>query len=353
MIVLHVIDVANPQGNGVAVAVSAYISQLRHIAEVATYNLAGKVAEKATPSFSGAIYGKISELPRPFNTPDLVVFNEVYKKGYLKLYKECIKRNIRYIVIPHGCLMENSQKRKRLKKIIGNKFFFKKFIENAQAIQFLCAEEEKQMPFTYKKAIIAGNGVEICNTNNNCPSSKDLVYIGRYDVFHKGLDRIVDICAKNKEWFRNSGIKIRFYGRDSANGLKILRRQIAQEGVSDIVVINGSVYGAKKEEVLNKAYLFIQCSRYEGLPMGIIEALAHGIPCIVTKGTNMAEYINANECGFGDDDMDRLFEKIANICENDTIRNKYSTKAFRAAKNDFEIASIIRKTAKEYEGILK
>ena len=62
--------------------------------------------------YNGTDYATISELPEPFNNPDLVVFEEVYKLEYIKLYNECLRKKIPYVVIPHGCLVEIEQRNK-------------------------------------------------------------------------------------------------------------------------------------------------------------------------------------------------------------------------------------------------
>ena len=44
--------------------------------------------------------------------------------------------------------------------------------------------------------------------------------------------------------------------------------------------------------------IFIQTSRFEGMPLGILEALSYGIPCLVTKGTTLGELIEMYNCGW-------------------------------------------------------
>ena len=58
------------------------------------------------------------------------------------------------------------------------------------------------------------------------------------------------------------------------------------------------------------------------MPMGLLEALSYGIPCIVTPGTNMAEAIQ--ECNAGwvaDLTADSIAEKIQ-LAINDYSNNK-------------------------------
>ena len=60
----------------------------------------------------------------------------------------------------------------------------------------------------------------------------------------------------------------------------------------------GAIYGEGKLEQFVKCDYFIHTSRYEGMPMAVLEALSFGIPCIVTDKTNMEEIINEANGGF-------------------------------------------------------
>ena len=355
MIILHITDILKAEGNGVAVAVGNYIKYETQNNEVGLYNLGNNFKSDYCKSYSGNDYNKISELPKPFCKPDLVVFNEVYKPKYIKLYKECIRQKIKYIIIPHGCLVKESQKRHHLKKIIGNVLLFNRFIRKANAIQFLNENEKNDTHFSYRKYIIAGNGVEkpsYKNTNDN--TNKDLIFIGRYEIMHKGLDLLVKICDENCEWFRKNKIKIQLYGRDSRNELAELNKMIEDSKIKDVLVVNGPIYDKEKEKVLKKAYAFIQCSRFEGQPMGIIEALSVGVPCIVTYGTYFGEYISKNKCGFACNfDSNEIFNAIKEMINDNNLRNRFAENSYIKSNKDFNWDSVIENTIDNYKNIIK
>ena len=148
MVILHITSITHPEGNGVAVAVRNYVQYENSKVKVALYNIEGNLTNTACPNFNYKEYKTINMLPKPFCNPDLVIFNEVYKFEYIRLYKECLKRKIKYIIIPHGCLVKNSQKKHKLKKIIGNTLLFNSFVKKANAIQFLNKNEKENTHFT-------------------------------------------------------------------------------------------------------------------------------------------------------------------------------------------------------------
>ena len=76
----------------------------------------------------------------------------------------------------------------------------------------------------------------------------------------------------------------------------------------------GPVFGQDKWRELSKFDILIQPSRSEGMPLTVIEAMSIGIPCIVSKETNMGEIINEAKCGWvinaTVDDLFKTFNKI-------------------------------------------
>ena len=354
MNILHITSITNPKGNGVAVAVKNYIKYESKYANVGVYNLEDEITENFCQNYDYKKYKKIKELPKPFNKPDLVIFNEVYKPKYINLYKECVKRKIKYIIIPHGCLVTESQKKNKLKKLIGNTLLFNKFIYKANAIQFLNDNEKNNSNFKYKKNIIAGNGVEkATHKNTNKGKNKTIVFIGRYNIKIKGLDILCKICQKNYNWFKNNNVKIVLYGRDTLKNLKQLKNIVKKQNIEDIFIINDAIYGKDKENVLKNAYAFIQCSRHEGQPLGILEALSYGLPCIITYNTSLGTYVNDKKCGIGCQLNDEIiFQSIKKICNDYQLRNNFSKNAKINIEKDYIWKNIIKKTIKEYEGIV-
>ena len=352
MKILHIMDVSNCDCSGVASAVKMYLKYESEMTDIALYNLNDDMSSKYVKSYNYKDYRRIEDLPDSFNKPDLVVFNEVYKPKYLKLYKECLNRNIKYVIIPHGCLVTAAQNKKRLKKIIGNIVFFNKFIKNADAIQFLNENEYLSTKLKYKNYIICGNGVEIPNNQNLC-KNKELLYIGRYDINVKGLDIMAQLCKKYYSWFKQNEVKICLYGKAYETMYNNLINMVKEFKIEDVMVINGPIYAKEKEKKLLQCYGFIQLSRNEGQPMGILEALSYGVPCIVTYNTTFGEYVNENNCGFGVTlDVDYIFSKIKELYENQDGRKEMSNNAKKYIANDFNWKKVIINTYNEYKRIL-
>ena len=91
--------------------------------------------------------------------------------------------------------------------------------------------------------------------------------------------------------------------------------------VSEVVSDVGAKYGENKAFFLRNCDVFIHTSRYEGMPMAILEAMAEAKPCIVTWGTNMADIISKCRGGWVTDDdpasIADTFAQVSNVDKAD------------------------------------
>lgn len=244
---------------------------------------------------------KLTSLPIPFDKPDLVVFEDFYEIQPPLIAKQLRKEGIPYIIVPRGALTKKAQNNQsKWKKKIANALLFKKYVRNALAIQFLTSDEKKDSGEEWNKSsFILPNGFSTPSVFKNGfhKDSIKAIFIGRLDVFHKGLDVLLKACENMADDLRDANFTLCIYGPKNGD-YDVIVSEIRQLGISDIVTMGGEISGKAKESALLESDLFVLTSRFEGHPMGLVEALAYGVPVLVTPGTNMSEEIIEADAGW-------------------------------------------------------
>ena len=299
MVILHFASIENSKTSGVSIAVLQHVAAQGQYAETALINTNGiKIADVQTQLPFCKPFD-VRALPKPFDRPDLAIFQECYRPVYLSIAKNLKRNGIPYIIVPHGELGREAQKKKYLKKKAANILLFNRFTDCATAIQCLSKREFEETAFG-KNKFIGTNGVVIPKEKKEEFSSAGvkIVYVGRLDAYHKGLDLLLEAVRLSKQILIDHGCKIELYGPDYAGRFDHVQSLIQENEVQDLVSLNHEIVGADKARKLLDADIFIQTSRFEGMPLGILEAMSYGLPCLVTEGTAVGEIISEANAGW-------------------------------------------------------
>ena len=162
MVIIHIANIDTAMIGGVQVAVPEIVKAQSQYATVGLMNTRGeKIDGVCMLEFDGIF--ETNRFPKPFNKPDIVVFHEVYRFEYIRIYRTLIDAQIPYIIIPHGCLSKKAQHKKYIKKHIANFLFFENFIKSSSSIQYLSDNEKRMSAFSRYPSFVSGNGVLIPN----------------------------------------------------------------------------------------------------------------------------------------------------------------------------------------------
>lgn len=304
---MNILYISNLSGNlwaGPNNSVPAQIMAQSKIDNVFWYNVNKKVIPEWKDIYHNLIdypNQRLDDLPEPFNNPDIAVIEEVYCHAFSKIISDLQCNNIPYIVIPRSTLTERAQKHKQLKKIIGNLLYFNNMLKQAVAIQYLTEQEYRESGDKWNKNhFIIPNGISIKDTYIERENDNKIIltYIGRIEIYQKGLDLLVEAISEVQDFLREHNCVINIYGPDREDTVKKLTDVVNTKGIEDLVLFHRAVFGKDKEKILINSDIFIMTSRFEGHPMGLIEALSYGLPCIVTPGTNMAKEIDKHDAGW-------------------------------------------------------
>ena len=354
MNILHIAKIEQSCFKGVCIAVPSHVLNQAEEANVAFININDIKIPEIKNQISYVKPFKIKNVEKAWEKPDLVVFHEIYRPEFIKIKNELKSCNIPYIIVPHGSLTKNAQKKSRLKKLAANMLLFNGFIKDALRIQFL-SEQEMSTSIGREKGFIGTNGIHIPKKQKetfNSDATK-LLFIGRIDVFYKGLDLMMEAVSEIKAFMEEHNVTLALFGPDDDGGHKTVSEMIKKHNLSENVTLCGGISGEEKEKELLDADIFIQTSRSEGMPTGVLEALSYGLPVVVTVGTTLGDKISEYDAGWvADTDKDSIKECIVRaVSENEKLKSK-SVGARHLAESEFSWKKITSDTIKKYEQIV-
>lgn len=355
MVILHIAAISNGSLAGVDVAVPQHVNAQSKNEKVALINITNARIDGIEQQFEYGAAFDISKLPEPFCKPDLVVFHNTYYVEFLKIAGHLTRKKIPYIIVPHGTLSFVAQSKKKLKKTVANFLFFNKFFRNAQAIQFLSENEMKNSKFN-EKGFIGTNGVDVPEVRAARGNKNDIrmVYIGRPEVYIKGIDMMIEAVGKSREMFADKHARLDLYGPNNNGEYKVVESLISKFDVNDLITLNEAVVGKEKREILLGADIFIQTSRSEGMPMSIIEALSYGIPCIVTEGTSLGGVIEKNNAGWvAQTNTDSIAETIKKALSEKNLWTEKSKNAIKLIEENYAWDKVAYETILKYKEIVR
>jgi len=158
--------------------------------------------------------------------------------------------------------------------------------------------------------------------------------LGRGKGFFDLLDAMVLIIAKYPKC-------VLFAGGDG--DLNAAIEYCNRSGISHAVKILGWVSGEAKSELLSQSAIYVLPSYHEGFPMGVIEAMAYGLPIIATGVGGIPDAIEHGKEGLMVEpgDIPALAKTIETLLGDGDLRTSIGEAARQKVGNCFTFEQII------------
>jgi len=160
-------------------------------------------------------------------------------------------------------------------------------------------------------------------------TSKIAIAIGRYE-YQKGFDDLIKIWAmvnkKYPDW------KLNIFGDGSQK--EYLQNLINNLKLSNTIRLSHTTKNVKEEYL--KSSMLIMTSKFEGLPMSLLEAQVCGLPLVSYNcKCGPKDIVKNNENGFlvNQGDTNEMANKIIELIENENLRIKMGQKSIELSEN--------------------
>ncbi len=145
--------------------------------------------------------------------------------------------------------------------------------------------------------------------------------VGRI-VPQKRFSRFIDVVA---EVNRQVPVRAVIAGHDHG-ALKELQHQAKALELQDVMNFIGTVPDAR--ELMCAADIFLLTSDHEGMPNVVMEAMAAGVPCVVTNVNGVKDLIDHGTNGFiSDSDPQSLARHVLLLAQDPTLRSRMGMRA--------------------------
>lgn len=211
------------------------------------------------------------------------------------------------------------------------------FYQKLNAVVLL-TERDKNQYFFLKNAYVIPNSLSFTPKSKSICETHKIITLGRL-TYQKGFDLLIDVINLIKTEIGDWKVEIYGSGKDKT----LLEEKIRKYSLNNIVFIKPTV--SDVESVYNSSSIYVSTSRFEGLPMTLLEAQSCGIPCVVYDcPCGPAEIIEDNITGF----VIPLFnkevfaDKLLQLMYNEELRKKLGKKAvFESRRYSTDSVSIL------------
>lgn len=247
----------------------------------------------------------IKTLPRDV----LFHIHGVFNPANYMICRMLVRAGIPFVYTPHDGYSENSLRSHYRVKRAYIELCEKFILNNARSVHALTDGSVNDIrQFTQTRTVLLPNFI----TDPGAPTAEQLarreniVFLGRLDIFQKGLDQMIDAYHAFRQTYQGKPPAFVLMGPDNENAIPKLQAQCEQLGlkVGEDVIFAGRVSEEVKHELLYTARVYFQLSRFEGFGMSVIEALSHALPVIISKEIPLAESIRTHGAGLVADSVE-------------------------------------------------
>lgn len=242
---------------------------------------------------------------------DLVHIHAVFSHACLAAASACRSHGVPYLVRPLGSLDPWSMRQKPLRKRLLWYAGARRMVAGAAAIHYTTLAEQRlaEDSLGLRRGVVVPLGVSSAMLEETpvdhfvappAPIPANEPYVLVLSRLHpkKGLEALIDSFATVTERPGLNAWRLVIAGDGEPAYAESLRRQAQARLASERIIFSGWLTGKSKLSALRRARLLALASHQENFGIAAVEALACGVPVLVSPQVNLAADIRAAGAGW-------------------------------------------------------
>ncbi|MDP6824209.1 MAG: glycosyltransferase [Dehalococcoidia bacterium] len=278
-------------------------------------------------------------LQREARAADVVHIHEMWHYPHFAAARACKSLGVPFVVSPHGSLDPWALASKQLKKRVYSAIWQRRLLGRAAAAHALTGTEESQLrAYGYSGPVsVIPNGIDVDEFQRPVPpglmddrypelrGKKVILFLGRLHE-KKGLDLLVRAFAGLHGTRLDTHLLI--VGPDDGYETDV-RRMIGEAGIEGSVTLTGPLDGDDRLAAMTRADVYALPSYSEGFSVGVLEALAAGIPVVISTFCYFPEVETAGAGLVTEPDVEEVEAALSTVIDNPELGDRMG----KAGKN--------------------
>jgi glycosyltransferase involved in cell wall biosynthesis len=285
---------------------------------------------------------------------DLVDIHAVFSHSSLAAARACRRAGTPYVLRPHGALDPWSLSRKAWQKAALMRLGVRRMLAGAAQLQYTTEQEralaQTSLPWLRSGSVVPLGVDDDCFSDPRTDTSRPYVLTLSRLEEKKSIELLIDAFH---ELARDGAPVWRLVlagdGRPTYVGA--LRARAAAGPAAPHIEFSGWVRGHQKRALVAGASVFASPSAQENFGLSLVEAMASGVPVLVTPGVNLAREIDSAGAGWVvPHDAAALATRLRGIMTGDADRTVRGAAA-RGLAERFRWSVCVGQLAEFYEDV--
>lgn len=307
-------------------------------------------------------------LRREIRRFDLVHIHELFTFPSVAGARRARAHGVPYVLTPHGVLMRWGRRNRRpILKRVSTRLIEARIVERAQLVHFTTESErlESVEVSTPSRAVVFPLGIDLSEfdapadaglLSARFPALKGRPFVLFLSRLHpvKGIELLLRAFALLPRAQRPAADPVLVVtGEGSSDYAASLRRLAESPDLRDRVVFTGFLGREERLAALAGAACLIQPSLSESFGLAVVEALASGLPVVLTQGVALHTDVTKHGAGIAVRPVPHeLSSAMRTLLEDRALRESMGERARRLAWERFSVVSTANRLRAAYAAVL-